>query len=671
MNRELATQIQSEYEESKQTDTKGIIESEISNKMEFGTLTLTKELKEAAFKAVMSRYNAVKKQRQQRIKEYDDLETLYKAGASGINSGSASGQQTTLSEVMTTDGYNSVEDWVSLLIDAMFPVDPPFDIKGRKRTIMKDQINYIKQVLNQNMDRTDYQMEFEQVSRQGVKLGTFVGKSMMMVDEEPAIRVVEKDKIIGGMTLKDEQGNTIKEKGMETYIDIEDYIGYKFVDLRRLFFRQDKLTWIIEKIDSCWSEIEYQAKKGLYDNLEDAKKTCFPGEQQDKELQKIDKIDEVNNENIHTIDNDVQLLEAHHIPLELEGKLVNCLIVIANEAEVIRVQPDPYVKLPYLFTKFMDKSGVEGMGLMEILKKMLIEINTRRKMSLDANSMGLYGMKAVHMQYIKYKEQLKIRKDGLIELKNTDKPIDQIIQFFRPPTEYAQLATQLIDKISIDIVRTTRMKGILSGEKVTPQPSASEWAGMMKEALKSVKVILKRVAKGQIEEWLERAYIMNVMNRQKSWQVPIKQKIQTQEGERTIEKIVEEWIEISPQDIYSDGVDIKVIGIQYMEDQVVMRHQQMQLLEVLYRAMGVPLYNDAGQQVEPDLYKELSSLLIYFGKDSPEESFRLKILPPQMPQESLGMPNEGGMPVNLPKAPQGSNPANMADILKASIGGSI
>lgn len=691
----------------------------VSNKMVFGTLKLTEELKKDALNALMGRFYSVQQKRKDKVEEYDCQERLYM--------GRTTGDKQTLAQVMTSDGFNAVEDWVALTQDTMFPIDLPFDIKGQKQEIAGDQLDRIKRVLNKNRKRTgykngqaiDFEMEHEKVAAQGFKHGTFVAKAVWKVDDEPAMYVVEQDKIVEGEVLKDSNGQAYKETVIKEKIEVEDYAGYEFVDLRKLSFRSDKLTWMIEEIDTSWAKIEAANDKGvrLYDNLEKARKTRHPDNAEDSNKEQLEDAGaEVEDINIYSLDKDIRLLEGHHIPLKIKLKngkkeTVLCIIVVANKKEVIRVQPTPYRELPYLFNQFFLQAGVEGLGLIEKIEKDLKEINTRRTLALDANTRGLYGMKAVNMKYIKKPKQLRVRKDGLIELKNTDKPIDQIIQFFRPPTEYANISDSIINKIAEGIVRTTRMKGILAGEKVTPQPSASEWAGMMKEALKSVKLILKRIAKGQIEEWLRRAYIMNVFNRQKPWSIPIERKEQVEIrrtpkeeqlliaqqlatgvpfGETNLPKpemrteVVSDWEEVLPEQIYTDGIDIDVIGIAYMEDTVVTRHQEMQKIDLSAKYQNLEMINDAGQRVTFNFYKMFNKFFTSFGDDSPEDQF-MPLPPAPPPQIPVGAPGQGlspqGPPGGLsggaqaPIAPQGGPmgqmTANPSDIINAAMGGAM
>ena len=301
------------------------IKQYISNKMVFGTLPLTDELKKKAYKAIMDRFNGVKEEREERFRLYQYWQDLYLAREAGQS-------KETLSQVMTTYGFNFVEDWVALTMDAMFPVDPPFEIKGLKSEIKTSQTDYITRVLAGNMRKTDYEMEFERIDRQGLILGTLVSKGGWRIDEEPAIRVVEEDKVlkheVDGESIETvvegEEGEPVKERRVEEFIEIEDYPGYNFVQLNRLYFRADKLSWVIELINSNWSEIEKLEREkdgtGLYDNVEKAKETSYPGTTETPDYEQKDKDDATVTADIKKVDGDVELMEGHHIPVEIDGK---------------------------------------------------------------------------------------------------------------------------------------------------------------------------------------------------------------------------------------------------------------------------------------------------------------------------------------------------------------
>ena len=199
---------------SKQDET-AEVEQEITPKMEYGTLELTEDLKKDAKEAMTKRFNAVKADREDKVELYDDYEDLYIAGSGGKDN-------QTLAQVMTTDGYNSVEDWVAFIMDGMFPVDPPFEVKGRKAIIQPEQIEYISKVLNFNMKDTDYEDEFEDVVRQGVKLGTLVAKEIWSIDKDPVLRVVTKNKLIENQEVLDGDNRPITEPALEQELEIEE-----------------------------------------------------------------------------------------------------------------------------------------------------------------------------------------------------------------------------------------------------------------------------------------------------------------------------------------------------------------------------------------------------------------------------------------------------------------
>ena len=99
-------------------------------------------------------------------------------------------------------------------------------------------------------------------------------------------------------------------------------------------------------------------------------------------------------------------------------------------------------------------------------------------------------------------------------------------------------------------------------------------------------------------------------------------------------------LEITPEQIYSDGIDITALGVSFMRDEVVVRQQQMQKLDLLMKYSQVPLVNEKGQPVQIDFYKQLRDLMISFGEERPDDVFVIQPPPPPPPPPSA--PNPGG-----------------------------
>ena len=322
--------------------------------------------------------------------------------------------------------------------------------------------------------------------------------------------------------------------------------------------------------------------------------------------------------------------------------------------EVIGVQETVFEEAPYDIVPFIPvKDGVYGVGIPALILKLQAEINTRTNQSLDANTMGLYCMIAANMRFIKNEKDLAIRKNGVIRIKHTDKPLDQIIQFLRPPVEFVQVAENYVGAARSDIARTTRLKGVASGDKISPNPTATEMNSMMREVLKSLRLIFKRLNAGIFSNYLEWAYKMIIRHRVQSLTIELNGT----------------WQTISVKEIYTDGIDIHLLGTTHMEDELVRRNQAMQLFDLTMKAIeaGAPMQNEAGEQVMPDLYKSFKDVLVTFGERRPETRF-LPVPPPPPPQPQALPPGlAGGMAPPAPGAPGANeNPASVADLLRGS-----
>lgn len=673
-------------EENDKTPSTQIVEEKIT----WGTLDLSSEsMRNRAKKAVLSRIESVKEQHDEMVTRCDEWEMIWKIG-------SVEKTKDTVANIGSVDAWNAAEDWTATIMDAMFGVDPPLQAKGRKKYLPPETKDRIESVLWDNAKQTRIEDEAEIGIREGVKLGTFAFKDVYQLDDEPKLVVKKRPKKfqIGPISVP----LPVMEKYIEQEIVVEDRPAMKQVDLRKLHFRHDKLTWMVEEINSSWEQIDkLAAENNVYSNLELAKKTSYPSEGASDNQTKIDSKSKQASDRVEKLDGDVFIFEAHHVPFrfekddpvpdELKGKKILCLISLANKEEVIRIQPTPFREIPYHIVPLFKQAGsVLGIGIIEIIQSLILEYNTRKNMTLDANTFGLYCMIVANMRYIKKPEQLKIRQNGVIELKDlpAGTPAESVISFIRPPVEYAQMAENLLNKIQQEITRTTRLKGVMSGEKLSPNPTATEMSIIAKEAFKSVKIILRRVDRDIFQLFFERAYVMMVLNRQNSWMVEMEREVPVMNpltGQPVVDPMtgmpqMEKkmfWEEITPEQIYSDGIEIEMLGPTHMRDEVVLRHNIMQAMDLstsfLPNGCG-PVPNEKGEPVLFNKYRAMNDVLNTLEIENVSDYWIPAPPPPPMPpQEPLPMPPQGNAPV-APQAP-GVN-AGMAGPTAANLlGGAV
>jgi len=676
-----------EYGAEDKAETQQIIEE----KMTFGTIDLSSEdLRNRAYQAVKKRMEAVRARHDDFVKLCNKWEQMWKMG-------SVEKDKETLANVPSTDVFNLVEDWTAMIMDAVFGVTPPFDVKGKRKKLDNETKERIKKVLwNCQFVPSGGEEEAEMGVREGVKLGTFTFKTPYLLSEEPSLVLKRRPKVfnIGGLTVPvPNQFETF----VETEIEIEDRPALKWVDIRNLYFRYDKKTWIVEKIVTTWSEIEKQARLyGLYGNLENAKLTSFPtSEETDRELKQQERIAIEPTDNLHTIDEEVMLYEAHHIPLyfkeddpvpdELKGKKVLCIITIANDREVIRIQPTPFRIPPYIICPFFRQPGSElGIGIPQLLEKIVRDYNTRKNQSLDVNSLGIYCMTVANMRYIKKREQLKIRPNGVIELKDLPPgaKAEDVIAFVRPPAEYAQMAQLLLQQLQQEMARTARLKSVLSGEKIRPKATATETATMQREALKGIRIVLSRIDRNIFQEYFSRAYIMSVLNRQKSWLIEMEKQVPVLNpltGQPAVNPLTGQpvmrkesvWEEVTPEQIYSDGIDIIMLGTQHMVDEAITQHKLMQAIDLAMKLVGPnPIKNDKGEFVQFNFFKALNDILYALDIEDVED-YWMPAPPPPPPMPAGAAPEkEKGMAPKAPEAPNlqaGTKPEDMTQMIQQAI----
>lgn len=652
----------------------------IEERMNYGTLPLdSDDLKQRAYQAVMNRFNAVKSQHENLVTFCDKWEQMWKVGT-------VDKKKDTVANIGSMDVWNYVEDWTAAIMDAVFGVIPPITVRGKRKKLPNLTKDKIVKVLWNDAKASRIDEECEIGIREGVKLGTFTFKTPYEFNDEPKLIVKSKPKTYNLLGMNIPMPGQF-EQYVETEIEVDDRPALRWVDIRKLYFRYDKLTWVIEEINSTWSDIEKQARdNNMYANIEKAKEIGYPsGQESDQNLKERNKVVNSPNSaaNIQNLDGDVMLYEAHHIPItfketddvpdELKGKKVLCIVTIANQKEVIRIQPTPFRKPPYIITPMFRQPGsVLGIGVAQIIEYLVTEYNTRKNQSLDANTFGLYCMVVANMRYIKKRDQLKIRQNGLIELKDLPAGVgvNDVISFVRPPVEYAQIATAMVKDLQDEMARTVRLKNVLSGEKLTPNTTATETVSIVRESLKSVRIILNRIDRNIFQEYFNRAYIMSVLNRQKSWVIEMEAQapVKDQMGMPVIDPATNmpvmkrevEWEEVTPEQIYSDGIDIEMLGTAHMQDELILQHKIMQAMDLSTKFVPGPVMNEEGQWVIFNTYKGFNDILYSLNIQDIKDYW--KPVPPPMPMGMPGMPgmpeeSEGlpGMPAGGPAGPAGAS----------------
>jgi len=642
------------------------------------------ELRKKALRAVIDRYDSVQSSHMKLESDCEKWYQMWKMGDAMIDA-------ETKSDVSASECWELVEDWRAVFMSSIFGVDPPFDVRGKRgdlvskekfknsirtapdfnQTLMKiqeklgetppekiedllnlayekaltDKKNKIKAVLSQNLKDKKFEEEMDKVVGAGALYGTFTAKATFEYNYE---RVLDYEEVNSEYGL--EQFVTEKPKFRT---ELTEDPAFRYVDLRNLYFREGNMCWVIERIKTTWDKIERSGKGKTYQNLERAKKT-FASYDNNRYRSKDD-----NESVVGSLDRDVDLLEAHNIPLEVKGKRILTTITVANMEEVIEVRKCPYDYPPYIIEPFVSKGEdyTTGIGIAELIEKPFMELIVHKQLSMDANKRGVYCMTAVDGKYIQDRRQLKVRKDGNVELKGTTpgQGVDSIIGFIRPPVEYVSSGAHIIEMLKQEIVNIGRLKSVGSGKKVEPNPTATEYSIMAPEAFKSIEIFLKKVSRNVVAEYLRRAYEMYVAIRQKSYSIEI-------EGE---------FKSFPPQDIYTEGLEFEMLGVMHMEQSAVNRTQNMQKVDLAQKIFQNDFLDDDGNRVKPNMYKLTNDVFYSYGDENPDENWvSINPPPPQAPGQMAlpGIPGGGMEAPASPGAPMpGEGVPTNVDIAKSAI----
>jgi hypothetical protein len=411
--------------------------------------------------------------------------------------------------------------------------------------------------------------------------------------------------IIGGMfVLKDNWGLTGKyklvysDKKVKKEVDQEDIYRFMPIDPRRLIFPKSGMEWVIEKIDTTYQkllssvlDINGKPKKNAPYDLERVKELGkklkeqgFSGAKEKPKTSEVTNTEssDHNDEdtNLFDIDGNITIYESHLIPLELDNGIYQAMItqvnLVPNSDEVnlfaIGCKKTPYIiENPYTYTNLILKDGdISGSGLPEILEPLQILINEFINNGVDNINMGLWGIMLTDKDKIVDPSVLKnLTPKQIIDTKNLrGAPLENVVKWLRPNLETIPYMQNMYDLFTNMLQRTSRTGP--SGEKISPNPSATEFESIAKEQQKSINKVGLRL-NDMLCEMIERMYVYNILNYKdnltvnaQSFKIIDKNKLPSEEtpliGDLNTNdyKIIEKTLELTPEDLFVEGIEFKL-----------------------------------------------------------------------------------------------------------------
>jgi hypothetical protein len=672
-----------------------------------GTVKLTDELSSVAKVAVESRINSVKSYTESRIEKINNNLKLY------YGDESVATDNKSLAKVFFPETFNAVEDWSDDLylmfenmIDELEIEDigdniEQFLVKSLKITEVDDakKIGFIRSMLNSILKGALEEKDVYYFKKFDI-IKSFLKNALHKSKFKDNVEKFFVTGLNSGMfVIKDSWGpngeyKLVKNKKNKMFYELKQEDVYKFkpIDSRLLIFPKhvDETTgtfpWIVEKIPTTFHELlnlvfdengdpvenpKYDIKmlKKLSDYLKDVGSSTI----KNKDLGEEDTNTDTEMKDLWDIDGDITLYEAHSMPLLIsKGNGVipfKCMITSVNLSEnegeldlfPIGVQKTPYISgVPYLHENFVVKDGdVAGIGLPELVKPLQTMLNNFSGHSVDTINMALWGIMVIDPDVFKDTTSLKnITPRLILQLKNMKgRRVEDVIQWLKPNLDSISAMGELFNLFQQAFKRTTR-KGP-TGEKVTPNPSATEFDSMINESQKSVNRVGLRI-NNMFSKMLERMYIYNMINMKERIKLkPQAYKINSPKGLDDIIQnkddgdysMLDKGIELAPEELFIDGLNFKLTAADTFNKRSVEKQQALQITNLLLSSgvvtdpsTGQPhvMVDETGAQVSISEYKLFKRLLDYFDYDNIFEKQQKKSVSPNPTGEEANRPPSSG-----------------------------
>ena len=698
-----------------------------------GSIKITPEIAASAKIAVESRIEANKDYTKQRVEKINNNIKQYLSDESVATDGKS------LAKVFFPETFNAVEDWsddLYLMFSDMISELEVNDVgdnveqflaKSLEVTEVDDEkkLGFLRSLLNMVIpggvsETSNYYFKKNEVIKEFLQRGLL--KSKFTENVEKLLRTG----INSGMfVIKDNWGTTgeyklckSEEGSKYDYIlDEEDVYKFTPVDPRLLIFSKSGAEWTIEKINTTFHSLletvldgEGKPKEGakydvamlkkVADNLKltgtseaKAKDHTVAGEEQDYDDDSIS--------DLWDIDGNITIYEAHCIPLLIKKdkakKVYKYMINLINLSEseedpdliAIGIQKTPYIAgNPYIIENFVEKDGdVAGIGLPELVLPLQTMLNNFAGHSVDILNIALWGIMVIDPDVFKDTANLKqITPRKIFQLKDMKgRRIEDVVQWMHPRLDTLSSMGEMFALFQQALKRTTR-KGP-TGEKVAPNPSATEFDTMVDELNKSVNKIGLRV-NNLMAKMIERMYIYNIINMKEN----IKLKVQAyrikdkSKAPALLDQInagnfddvegqynmLNKGIELSPTELFIDGIDFKLNAADTFNKKAVEKQQAMQVSNMLLSNgavidpnTGQPhiMDDETGAKVYISEYKLYKKLLNYFDYD---DMFDRVTVDNQNSVEAAN--GEGGVvtPPTAPSSPPLTASPQTGDVLQQS-----
>lgn len=706
-----------------------------------GSIKITPKIQANAKTAIESRLRGVAGYHNERMSQLEENWQLYQSDYLGTD---------TLIQMFYPEIYNSCEDWIddfvmifSSFVDYLECSDLNADLETYISKSLKieepdlDQgviqmlASLIKTFVGNEADRTTiYYFQKKDLIKAFMKWG--VERSGFAENLE---KFCEYGVIGGTFITKDEY--TLKETDYQITFDktgegddtvynsvfnpkADPVYLFKPIDPRRIIIpKSTDIPWLAEEFDTtvsailsdCTDENGKQKPGSKYDYKSVKKMIGWLKENRKDEKDDDDRSDKLDGEldaddnkisEQKWLDAQVKLLEIHWIPLMIPGKNkpVKTRMYAVNlsddlekaEIYLIGLEETPYtVGFPYDRTQFLTKDREwTGMGLPQRLRKLQDLLNSINNHYVDLMNIGLWGIMLLDPSKIENQTELsQIRERMIIKVKNSrGARVDDIVSWLHPPTENLQMAEGYLDRL-IQIIKRTSRKGA-TGEKVAPDPTATEFTSMVEELKKAVNRSALRL-NHHLVRWCHRMYKYYLLNyktyftfRAESYRLfglkeddfAMSMKVGVLNKIRDKYRATTKLVELTPRELIVEGMKFKCKAYESYQKEAVERQQTMQAVALSY-SHGLIKNPDTGQ---PNVFIDEAGTPLIISeykliKKAMDSLDMGDVFIPASKQDNFESPVQGvegvanavpGATPSTPKTPDLTASPRTADILKQS-----
>jgi len=691
---------------------------------ETGSIKITEATMKAAKYIVEARMNSTQTYTKKRIDRFNKNFKLYYS-----NPTTSTGD--TLAKKFVPETFNSVQDWGDDLLEIfkefykMIEIEEDGNESGknfvRKLPIVgiedEGDLGHMRDLATDAFGPQSLKEEdvyyFSKGSAIKAKLKTAIQESGMseVLYKYFMLGIITGEFVFRDAWLADSKQQLVKTEGDKISFEHQSKKRYTFiaVDPRMIIHPKENKDWVIGKINTTISDLleiildenDKPRKNSTYDPkmiklvMEYTKETDF--DQFNKRKETLLDAEELTEEDTtQMIDNwnnegSLTIYEAHNVPLKIEGKIFKCLVTCVNLTESednevakepnlipIRIQKTPYIigGHPYHITNFLpDFDNTAGRGLPQVVEPLQQIINDMISFTTDLQNFGLWGMMVVNGDVIKDTTEMKnMSPRKIMKLKNVSRggSIKDMYDWLVPDTSVINSMFQLLEFFLNYLKKTTR-KGP-TGEKVSPNPSATELASIVEELQKSVNTTILNINDAFVE-MVRRIYIYNMLENKGSFD----QKVSGFRLTKTdpVQKIdVEKSIDLDMSELFIEGVRFKIKAAEEFFKKATERQQILQTIklltdmQVVAAPTGEKIYVDeSGQQVKVSELKLIEKILKLFDLEDVMEVVKPLQQNQAPPTANPAQPGQQGAQPATAGPPPLNASAETANILNSTAGG--